>query len=150
MKYQPRETGFEHISKVLIVDDDATDRYILRRALVAAMPYCEISETFSGAEAMYLLNARAAEAGTLPDLIFLDMNMPGMSGTEFLDAFGEFSARIPNRICIVVVSAIFHEDEKKRAMAHEHVKGYFTKPISLEIMLRLPEYCKSKESFMQA
>jgi len=61
---------------ILIVDDDEAARYMLSRVL--AELNCTISEAGTGPEG--LLRARSAQ----PDLIFLDLNLPEMSGVEVL------------------------------------------------------------------
>lgn len=64
------------IKKILIIDDDESSRYVLKRLLNAER--VEFTEASSGAEGL----ARAREI--LPDLIFLDLEMPAMHGAEVL------------------------------------------------------------------
>ena len=61
---------------ILLIDDDEASRYVLARALGELQ--CSVSEAGNGTEG--LLKAR----GRLPDLIFLDLNLPEMSGVEVL------------------------------------------------------------------
>jgi CheY-like chemotaxis protein len=61
---------------ILVVDDEPVDRYILVR-LLEQQP-CIIEQAASGFEALALLRE------IKPDLIFLDLNMPGLSGYEVL------------------------------------------------------------------
>jgi CheY-like chemotaxis protein len=63
---------------VLVVDDDASARKRLRRALEKAN--CTVSEAENGRAALEALAARA------PDVILLDLVMPEMDGFEFVDA----------------------------------------------------------------
>jgi signal transduction histidine kinase/CheY-like chemotaxis protein len=62
---------------VLIIDDEAVDRYILVR-LLEQQP-CIIEQAASGLEGLRILRE------IKPDLIFLDLNMPGLSGYEVLN-----------------------------------------------------------------
>lgn len=65
--------------KVLIVDDERLARVELRR-LLAAHPQIEIAgEARNGTEAVRLV------AAVRPDLLFLDIQMPGMSGFDVLE-----------------------------------------------------------------
>ena len=65
--------------KALIVDDERIARQELRR-LLAAHPEIEIAgEARTGEEALALTPKLA------PDLLFLDIQMPGMTGFELLD-----------------------------------------------------------------
>lgn len=61
---------------VLIIDDDPVDRYILVR-LIEQQP-CIVEQAASGFEGLRILQE------IKPDLIFLDLNMPGLSGYEVL------------------------------------------------------------------
>jgi type IV pilus assembly protein PilB len=67
----PRPTA-ETAPRVLIVDDDPTIRIILRKIL--ENQGCRVEETADGAEALAVI------AGQTPDMIIVDLNMPGLDG----------------------------------------------------------------------
>ena len=74
--------------KALIIDDERLARLELRR-LLAAHPEVEIAgEARSGEEALQLI------AELDPDLLFLDIQMPGMTGFELLERMEELPAVI--------------------------------------------------------
>lgn len=64
--------------RVLIVDDDSAVRNVVRLALERAG--CSVSEATSGKDAL------SAAAASTPDLVVLDIGLPGMSGLEVLGA----------------------------------------------------------------
>jgi two-component system, chemotaxis family, response regulator Rcp1 len=68
------------ILRILLVDDDATDRELFSEALQSAAPQHVLTEAANGEEALEVL----AAAETLPDLILLDLNMPVKDGRETL------------------------------------------------------------------
>jgi CheY-like chemotaxis protein len=70
-----REGADQEPAHILVVDDDEVARYLLRRQL-ATLTSAPIEEATNGAEAL------DAIARSLPRLIFLDLVMPGMSGSE--------------------------------------------------------------------
>ncbi len=75
------------MGKVLVVDDDKNLRFSFRR-LLDSRKY-EIIEAGSGEEALELLSR------ITPDLIFLDLKMPGMGGMETLIAIQKITRKIP-------------------------------------------------------
>ena len=65
--------------KALIVDDERLARLELRRLLQAHSEVEVVGEARNGAEALSLIRQ------TSPDLLFLDVEMPGMNGFDLLD-----------------------------------------------------------------
>jgi len=73
--------------KLLLVDDEATARTVLREHLGRALPNAEVIEAENGAEALFRLLKHQ------PDLILLDLLMPITSGEVFLDVVEEWASR---------------------------------------------------------
>jgi CheY-like chemotaxis protein len=68
---------------VLHIDDDEEDRMVLEEALQKLDPGIKVQQVDNGRAALFLLK-QSKELGNLPCLIILDINMPGMNGTEVL------------------------------------------------------------------
>jgi CheY-like chemotaxis protein len=66
--------------KLLLVDDDEDDREIFLSVVQSIAPAIECRMATNGQDALNKLNQHA----DLPDLIFLDLNMPLMDGRQFL------------------------------------------------------------------
>jgi CheY-like chemotaxis protein len=81
---------------ILIIDDEPVDRYLLVR-LLEQQP-CIIEQAASGFEGLRILQE------IKPDLIFLDLNMPGLSGYEVLNQIKAHPAT-RNILVVVVTSA---------------------------------------------
>ncbi len=71
------------IRHILLIDDDQDDQYFFATALEEVNPDIQLSTAHEGGEAFEKL------AYTRPDLILLDLVMPGMSGLSFLRAIKE-------------------------------------------------------------
>lgn len=110
---------------VLIIDDSEDDRYMLKRQLREIGEFQEIFEVDDGQAALDFL----CRSGQLPpDIIFLDINMPGMGGHLFLEKFSEIRELhdLASSVFIMFSSSSNSEDRKK-AFIYTFVKGFVVK-----------------------
>ncbi|MFL5764084.1 MAG: response regulator [Bacteroidia bacterium] len=107
---------------ILIIDDDEDDRSILSDAIGEVDSSCTCMQGIGGVEAL----ERLMLAELLPDLIFLDLNMPRMSGKEFLTKLKQ-DERFKNIPVIMYSTSARKEDidETKRQGA----VCFLTKPV---------------------
>ncbi len=115
-------THYNHIgSKILVVDDDATNlKYLLIRLTQAGF---EISQATSGNEALELLN------NYLPDLILLDIKMPGLDGFEVCRIVKQMEQT--EDIPIIFLTALTDTVDKVKGFDAGGV-DYVTKPINFD------------------
>src|SRR5215207_6327655 len=99
-------TSEEPSHKVMIVDDDEAARYVLKR-LLTETPYTVI-EAASGSEGL----RRARE--DQPQVIFLDLRMPEMSGFEALELLK--SDPMTRDIPVIVITSKLVENEERRLL----------------------------------
>lgn len=71
----------QHI-RILLADDDADDRLFFQEAVTDSVVRAEYSGVESGLQLIDFLSN--VQASPVPDVIFLDINMPGMDGKECL------------------------------------------------------------------
>ena len=118
---------------ILIIDDSEEDRYLLKRYLGKCGLDVIVAEASNGEMALAFLTnyeqARKDNPGIEPPLlVFLDINMPVMSGWEFLDEFHEKQDQIQIKPTIVVMYSTSDQgEEKARIDNYEFVKSYVVK-----------------------
>ena len=113
--------------RVLAIDDDASIRALVELALEVEGP--EVRCAPDGAVGLRLAEEFA------PDVILLDLNMPVMTGWEFVRAYALVEPP-PAHAAIVVVTAA-HRGEA--AAAQLAVAGYLAKPFDLQDLVDLVE-----------
>lgn len=117
----------------LIIDDSATDCYLLTRQLKATGLVDHIFETHDGLAALdffkdYEANSSAYPKEFPPVLLFLDINMPIMDGHGFLKAFKKLENASKYDSCIVIMFTSSEQQiEKDKALEYEFVKDYLVK-----------------------
>ena len=118
--------------RILIVDDDATNRHLLERLLDIG-GYDEVLSVTSGHEA---LNQGIDYE---PDLILLDLHMPGMDGYEVLEELRQ-SQESPIYLPILVLTADATTTARKKAL-ELGASDFLTKPAdATEILLRVRNF----------
>ena len=86
------------IRSILLVDDDTDDQYVFKEALHTVDPSVTVDTAMDGIEAVEKLSG----IDSLPQLIFLDLNMPRMNGKGFLKEIS--SSDTLSKIPVIVYS----------------------------------------------
>lgn len=125
--------------KVLILDDDMFDLYISKR-IISENSFAETTVTVSSVnEAMEYLTLNKAE-DTLPDFIFLDLNMPGKTGLDFLREYAAIIKEMKPAIIALLMNVVkSDDDDTKIAKEHPLVSYIFEKPLSAEKLRSVSE-----------
>lgn len=112
--------------RVLMVDDNENDLLFTRIALQRCGVDYEIQAFERAQEALAMLGTRPDHG---IDLILLDINMPGMDGFGFLQAFEALPARQRGRAVVVMLSSSSDPADHSRAAGHASVRGFLSKPL---------------------
>jgi CheY-like chemotaxis protein len=97
-----RVTGRSSVTRVLLIDDEEISRYLVRQLLPRGV--FDLREAATGVEGLARLR------NDRPDIVILDLNMPGMDGYQFLERL-DAEADIP---AIVLTSMILNSDQRSR------------------------------------
>jgi CheY-like chemotaxis protein len=115
---------------IAVVDDDKIFQLIATRSIKATHFAGKILQFSNGSEALHYLEEHASEEGEIPDVLFLDINMPLVDGWMFMEDFIDLKQRIHKPIRIYMVSSSIDPKDIERAKAIHDVTAYVTKPIS--------------------
>lgn len=116
---------------VCLIDDDNIYQYTARVILEATGLTRQIQSFYNAQDALaFFNNPDNFDADTLPDVIFLDINMPVMDGWDFLEEFGKFHHRLPKNIHIYMVSSSVNSSDMQRSRGYSTVSDYLVKPVN--------------------
>lgn len=122
------------VEKVLLVDDNDTDNFINKRIIELSKFSKDIIVQNSGKSALEYLEKHKDQADELPNLIFLDINMPIVDGFIFLYEFENFTETVKQKCRIVVLSSSNSSRDKTQIMANDYVIKFLTKPLTPDVL----------------
>lgn len=126
------------LNHILIVDDDEINNVFTKIILEDADLSNRISVCQSVAEAFdFLRNAEQHQEPPFPDLILLDLNMPGQDGIAFLETYYRLGYHQTQRAIISILSSAEDQESIERALNYSIVNGYLQKPLSLVMLNKL-------------
>lgn len=121
--------------EVLLVEDDEGDVRLTREGLEAGKVLNRLTVLSDGAAVIPYLRGAGAHAGTpRPDLVLLDLNLPGRDGRQVLaDIKSDPELR---RIPVVVLTASKAEEDVVRSY-NLHANAYVTKPVDVDSFVQV-------------
>ena len=131
------------INSVLLIDDDEPTNFINTLLMEETGYVGNISIAENGLKALgYLKQALAHEGEAsgffVPQLIFLDVNMPRMNGWEFLAEYKNIkSSLLEDTIIIIMLTTSFNPEDKIRAGNIAEVAAIENKPLTSEMIERV-------------
>ena len=119
------------IAIVSVIDDDAFFQFSTKKTLELSNKVEHILQFHDGEEAIQYFLENKGEPEKIPDLVFLDLNMPYMDGWQFLDKFivNEFKKDL---ITIYICTSSTSTFDLERVSNYPVLKGYLIKPITKE------------------
>ncbi|MBD1366788.1 response regulator [Mucilaginibacter sp. ZT4R22] len=129
-----------------IIDDDDIFIYGFKKFIEIRGVFAEILHFSNGQEAIdYLKNPFYAD--NLPDIIFVDINMPVMDGWEFTRKFEEIKSRMGKKICVYAISSSVDINDINRAKNNPVIEDYILKPISETYIADIINSCQISPGF---
>jgi CheY-like chemotaxis protein len=120
---------------VMLVDDNPDDNFFHQREIKQHNPDNVVLMKNSGVSALEYL--KSTGAGQYPDLILLDINMPGMNGWEFLEEYKRLDKKDGLQPIIIMLTTSENPDDASKARGLAFVADYISKPLTEEIMTRI-------------
>ncbi len=123
-------TDSKPIELVMLVDDNDTDNFISKRIIEITKFANRVEVKNSGKSALDYLRDNQDNIDNLPNLIFLDINMPIVDGFVFLYEFEKFSDVIKDKCKVIILSSSDNKRDIDKIVNNNHVIKFITKPLT--------------------
>lgn len=128
------EPAIAKFENVMIIDDNVIDLYIASR-MITKNNFGNNVLTYSKAqEALDYLKDNKDNEAVLPQIIFVDIYMPIMSGFEFLTFYNELPEKLKNYCHVYVISSTIDDQDIIRASTDVNIISFQVKPITKDFL----------------
>jgi CheY-like chemotaxis protein len=125
---------------IFLIDDDAISNFINTKIIQAHFPFTVVAFTNAMEALQELKQYQTSGSDSIPDLIFLDINMPVMDGWEFLDEFQKLPDFLLAKCNITMLTSSLDRDDIEKSKKYRCVLGFISKPLTVEILKEM-EIC---------
>ncbi|QOG04714.1 response regulator [Flavobacterium sp. MDT1-60] len=122
---------------VMIIDDNLVDLYIISRMITKNNFGKNVLHYTEAEEAIKYLQENQENVSKLPQIIFVDIYMPLMSGFEFLEAYDLLSSTLKNYCKTYIISSTIDNEDIARSSSNKNVVSFQVKPITKEFLDRI-------------
>jgi len=124
------------IQKYILVDDDPFNNIISNIEIESALGKVDIISFEIPEEGLAFIE-REYKRTLMPTILFVDINMPTITGWEFMEQYEKFSEEIKRQISVYIVSSSLDPGDVDKADANKYIKGFISKPLNHEMILSI-------------
>lgn len=123
-----------HNYSICIIDDDEVYKFFMQK-IIKIKKLAENVITFpDGEEAYNFINEHKENPEKLPDLIFLDINMPIMDGFQFMDVYTKLVPEIAKKMTVYMITSSIDPVDLERSKKYAEISNFITKPITADVL----------------
>ena len=115
-----------------IIDDDTIYHFILTSIINKYKLAESILSFLDGEKAIQYLTENKMNNEKIPDVLFLDVNMPIMDGWMFIEEYARIKTDITKKTLVFMLSSSANPIDIERAEKISEISNYIIKPINLE------------------
>lgn len=137
------KTTSKKLNAVMLIDDNEIDN-LINQKMIESINMCDNIFIHSGAKSAleYLRNIEKIKDGApkfLPELVFLDIDMPIMDGFQFIDEFEKLSEETKSYCKIVMLTSSLDPKDIAKSKKNKYVLKYMNKPLTQESLKKFIE-----------
>lgn len=134
---------YKDLDRILLIDDDMATNFIHRKIVENSSIQVDVKAITSAKEALdyltcsgvYVNNDQVLNAG----IIFLDINMPGMNGWDFMEEYKNLDEKKRARIVVVMLTTSLNPDDQATAAKFKDIATYLSKPLNAAAVARIAD-----------
>jgi CheY-like chemotaxis protein len=112
---------------IFLVDDDHIYQFTAKKTLESMGLSGQVSTFSNGEAAIDFIRSHISDPAALPDIIFLDINMPVMDGWQFIEEYQKLQPA--KKIALYMVSSSVDESDMQRSKDYKVIDDYIIKPV---------------------
>jgi CheY-like chemotaxis protein len=132
---------YEGLQAILLIDDDLPTNFIHKKIIQKAAVDVVVKSVTNVQEALDFITYSGIYENTAeiprPGVIFLDINMPGLNGWDFMNAYHQLNKRFKVKSIIIMLSTSLDPEDKKRALLDKEIATFLNKPLRPEMVTSL-------------
>ena len=118
----------------MLIDDNQDDNYIHERVIKKNGAAEIVIAKESALLALDYLKAKSNHEYIHPDLILLDINMPGMDGWEFLEEYKKLDKELQSKMVVIMLTTSENPEDKAFAQTQNILADFYSKPLTKEML----------------
>ena len=122
------------LPQFIIIDDDPVSNVVCKMTIEKGLKTVTIKTFTNPQEGLLFIKSNYKPDELKATILFLDINMPVMTGWEFLEHFEDLNDTIKKNIHIYILSSSVDPKDKERSNLNQYVKGHVIKPLTIEII----------------
>jgi CheY-like chemotaxis protein len=116
----------------IIIDDDSINNFICRKFIQIMVPDANVEGFTDPQEGIEHIESTYPRPNAEEAILFLDINMPVLSGWDVLDKFINFPEVTKQQFKIFMLSSSVNTEDKQKASNNPMVSGFIEKPLTID------------------
>jgi CheY-like chemotaxis protein len=119
---------------ICVIDDDDIYQFAVARIIESALNTSSVMSFYDGEEALEYFESLKGNDDPIPDIIFLDINMPRLNGFEFMEGYNKIKDRLSKKSKVYMVSSSIDPADIQRSKEMDGIEDYVSKPLDTDLV----------------